>query len=152
MRWLKYPFAVTLLSLIVAGCAASPEAEISFTVIAEGDTAADYPDQQGVVIDSPAEWEGLWEQLHRNTIPRPALPEVDFEQYTLLAVFAGEKRSGGYAIQVEKVTQTEGAVIVHTIETAPGADQMAAAQITYPYQVVKMSCISLPVQFKFERD
>ena len=78
MRWITYLFALALLSLAVTGCTASTREETPFTVVAEGDTAADYLDQQGIVIGSLADWEELWEQLHRYTIPRPALPEVDF--------------------------------------------------------------------------
>ena len=149
MRWITYLFALALLSLIVTGCTASTKEEIPFTVVAEGDTAADYPDQQGVVVASPSEWETLWEQLHRYTIPRPTLPEVDFTQHTLLAVFAGEKRSGGYTIQIERVTRTDQAVIVRVTETAPGPEDITTALITYPYQVVKIPRISLPVHFEF---
>lgn len=149
MRWITYLFALALLSLVAAGCTASTKEEISFTVVAEGDTAADYPDQQGVVIASQSDWEMLWEQLHRYTIPRPALPEVDLMQHTLLAVFAGEKRSGGYTIQVERIIQTDQAVTVHVTETAPGPEDITTALITYPYQVVKIPHTSLPVHFDF---
>lgn len=149
MRWITHLFALALLTLVVIGCTASAKEEIPFTVVAEGDTAADYPDQQGVVIGSPAEWEAVWEQLHRYTIPQPALPEMDFTQHTVLAVFAGEKRSGGYTIRVERVTQTDQAVIVHVTETAPGPRDITTALITYPYQVVKIPRTSLPVHFEF---
>jgi hypothetical protein len=148
MRWSIYLFVLALLSLVVTGCT-TPAEEIPFTVIAEGDTAANYPNRQGVVIASPSEWETLWEQLHRYTIPRPALPEVDFTQHTLLAVFAGEKPSGGYTIRVKRVIQTDQRVIVHVIETAPGTGNITTALITYPYQIVKVRRISLPVHFDF---
>lgn len=150
MRWITYLLALVLLGLVVTGCTASTEEKMAFTVVAEGDTAADYPDQQGVVIASPNEWETLWEQLHRYTIPRPAVPEVDFRQHTLLTVFAGEKRSGGYTIQVEQVTRTDQAVIVRVTETAPGPRDTTTALITYPYQVVRIPRPSLPVHFEFQ--
>lgn len=149
MRWITCLFALALLSLAITGCTASTREEIPFTVVAEGETAADYPDQQGIVIGSPAEWEELWEQLHRYTIPRPALPEVDFTQHTVLAVFAGEKPSGGYTIQVERITQTDQTVIVYVTETAPGPRDITTMMITYPYQVVKIPHTSLPVRFRF---
>ena len=150
MRWIAYVFALALLNLVVVACTASAkEEEIPFTVIVEGDTAAEYPDRQGAIIASSSEWKTLWEQLHRYTIPRPALPEVDFTQHMLLAVFAGEKRTGGYAIQVKRVTQTDQAVIVHVTETAPGPEDVVVAMITYPYQVVKIPRTDLPVHFEF---
>ena len=149
MRWITYLFALALLSLAVTDCTASTGEETPFTVVADGDTAADYPDRQGIVIGSLAEWKELWEQLHRYTIPRPAVPEMDFTKHTVLAVFAGEKRSGGYTIRVERITQTDQAVIVHVTETAPGPRDITTTLITYPYQVVKIPRISLPVHFEF---
>jgi len=149
VRWIVHLLALVSLSLTLVGCTTSVREEIPFTVIAEGDTAADYPDQQGIVIGSLAEWEELWSQLRGYTIPQPAVPELEFTQYTVLAVFAGEKRSGGYTVQVERVIQTDQAVIVRVTETAPGTDQMTTAQITYPYQVVKIPHTSLLVRFDF---
>ena len=149
MRWTTYLFALAVLSLFVTGCTTSTKEEILFDVVAEGDTAADYPDQRGIVIGLLAEWTDLWEQLHRYAIPQPALPEVDFTQHTLLAVFAGEKRSGGYTVRVERVTRTDQAVIVHVAETAPGPGDITIALITYPYQVVKIPRTGLPVHFEF---
>lgn len=149
MRWITHLFVSALLSLVVIGCVAATGEKVPFTVVEEGDTASDYPDQRGVVIDSLSEWKALWEQLHRYTIPQPALPEVDFTQLVLVAVFAGEKRSGGYTIQVQRVIETKQALTVHASVTAPEPDQVTTAQITYPYHIVKIPRTRLPVHFNF---
>lgn len=149
MRWITRSFALSLLSVLVIACSASTGEEVSFTVIAEGDTAADYPDEQGIVISSPTDWQTLWEQIHRYSLPQPSLPEVDFTQHTLLAVFAGEKRSGGYGIRVEKMSRTDQTMIVHVIGTSPAPDEMTIALITYPYQIVKILDTHLPIRFDF---
>jgi hypothetical protein len=146
MRWLKYLITPVLLSLALAGCT---EQEAPFWVVAEGWNASDYRDQQGMVIGSMVEWEELWGQMHHYTIPPPDLPEVDFEQYMLLAVFSGEKQSGGFTSQVERITQTDAALAVHVVETAPGPDQVTISQITYPWQIVRTPRTDLPVRFEF---
>ena len=142
-------FILIVFTLVVVRCAPTAEKEIPFTVVTTGHTVADYPNQEGIVITSMDEWEAMWEKLHRFTTPRPELPDVDFAQHILLAVFAGEKRSGGYAIQVERVTQTDEIVMVYASEISPGPEEITIAQITFPYQIVKISHTNLPVRFDF---
>jgi len=147
MKRIKYLFTLVLLVLLLSNCVALNKQEIPFVVVTEGDKAAGYIDQRGLVIASQDEWEEVWEQIHLHTSPRPTLPAVDLTQYILLGVFAGEKQSGGYTIQVTKVTQTDQAAIVYATETAPKAGQMVITQITYPYQIVRIPRTSLPVRF-----
>ncbi len=90
MRRIVPLLALITLSLGLVGCARWRGERVAFTVVDEGDTASDYPDRQGMCIDSLSGWRSLWEQLHRYTIPKPTLPEIDFTQYMLIVVFAGE--------------------------------------------------------------
>lgn len=56
-----------------------------------------------------------------------------------LAIFAGEKRTGGYGIQVENVEDIEGITMVTVKETAPAKGAFVTMAITYPYTVVKFT-------------
>lgn len=62
--------------------------------------------------------------------------EYDGGQY--IAVFAGERNSGGYDIEVDAITMEDGKIIVSTLETAPGPDMMVTMALTYPMTVVKL--------------
>lgn len=138
-----------VLSLLVAACAPTGN-EIAFAVILEGDSASDYPRPEGIVIASQADWEALQKQLELDIVLQPKLPAIDFAQTILVAVFAGEKPSGGYSIRVERIVQTDREVIVNVMEAKPASDQFTIAQITYPYQVVSLPRTSLAVRFDFE--
>lgn len=150
MRRIAPMLVLVTMSLGLVGCARWRGETIDFTVVDEGDTASDYPDRQGMCVDSLSKWRSLWEQLHRYTIPQPVLPEIDFTQYMLIAVFAGEKKSGSYSVQVQQVRETKQALIVHTVVKSPDPDQVVIAQIIYPYQIVKIPRSGLPVNFRFD--
>ena len=116
----------------------------------EGDSASGYPRRQGLVISSLMDWEALQPQLEADLFSQPELPNLDFSQSILVIVFAGEKPSGGYTIQVKRIIQTDQEVVVYVTETKPARDQLAITQITYPYQIVILPRTTLPVHFKFE--
>lgn len=150
MRRIAPLLVLVTMSLGLVGCARWRGERVAFTVVDEGDTASDYPDRQGLCVDSLSGWRSLWEQLHRYTIPKPTLPEIDFTQYMLIVVFAGEKRSGGYSVQIQQVRETKQALTVHAVVKSPDPDQVATAQIVYPYQVVKVPRNELSVKFQLD--
>ncbi len=55
-----------------------------------------------------------------------------------LAVFSGERNTGGYAIEVYEISLTESKLNVSTVETEPGPDVMVTQALTYPMQIVKL--------------
>src|SRR5438128_2485214 len=55
------------------------------------------------VIRTQAEWAALWKKLHATQIPPPAAPKVDFAKEMVLAVFMGERPTGGHAITIDRV-------------------------------------------------
>lgn len=56
-----------------------------------------------------------------------------------LAIFAGEKRTGGYGIQVTNIEKIKGNTKVTVKETAPAKGAFVTMAITYPYTVVKFT-------------
>ena len=67
-----------------------------------------------------------------------AAPVVDFRKQSVGAVFAGEKPTAGYTVQVTKVDKNGAACEVHHTVTAPPRGAMVAQMITYPYTVVRL--------------
>ena len=71
-----------------------------------------------------------FENLRALVADLPAADEIDFNKSAVVAAFAGEKRSGGYAV---KIGQTGAAVNV--AETAPPPDALTTDALTYPFQI-----------------
>ena len=74
------------------------------------------------------------EKLRSLVADLPPEGEVDFTQSAVVAAFAGEKRTGGYAVKIE---QTGAAVSV--TEKSPPADAITTDALTYPFQVAVVS-------------
>ncbi len=59
----------------------------------------------------------------------------------------GIKSTGGYSIQVTKVTEGQDTVTVYVKETTPKPGQRVTMALTAPYRIVKTQKITKPVVF-----
>jgi hypothetical protein len=64
------------------------------------------------------------------------LPAVDWKNETVIAVFAGQKNSGGFSIKIEGVSKALGEVYVLYREETPPKGSMQTRQLTFPSHVV----------------
>lgn len=88
---------------------------------------------QNIIIQSQDKFKGLWEQMNKND----KLPEIDFEKYTVIAVFMGERSTGGYSIKITNIVENEKNIVVTINESDPDGD-IAADVMTSPFHIVKI--------------
>lgn len=69
----------------------------------------------------------------------PQVPKVDFSKERIVALFMGEKSSGGYAIKVKNVSEKGGKIYVAVEETKPGSGDIVTMSFTSPYTIVKIN-------------
>lgn len=62
--------------------------------------------------------------------------DIDHSNYVILNM--GEKNTGGYSIEVEKVEENDKNIIITVKENVPAKDAMVMQVISYPYTVVKI--------------
>jgi hypothetical protein len=67
----------------------------------------------------------------------------------IVAVFSGEKKTGGYGIQITKIEedQKKGELIVCLLETQPSLKAIVTQALTQPHHIVRTRRIDLPVKF-----
>ncbi len=99
------------------------------------------------VIGDAETWETLWKKIHRTRTPAPKLPDVDFEKQTVIAVFMGERTSGGYGIRVTSVTETAKEIVVSIARRSPPPGAMTISVMTQPYDMVVVAKSDKPVRF-----
>ena len=79
------------------------------------------------------------------------MPAVDFDKETVVAVFSGQKNSGGYSIQIDRILSRksgrEETIIVLFRETAPAPGSMQTRALTFPGHAVVIQ--KSMVQYKF---
>lgn len=95
------------------------------------------------ILDEKA-WRALWKTLHAQS---PA-PEIDFSRQELVAVFAGERPTGGFLVEFAGIDATESAVTVRYRELPPRPGVPAPEGATTPYALRAIPKTDLPVRFE----
>lgn len=96
------------------------------------------------VLRDNASWQALWSEVQQS---RRIAPPVDFERQMVLFVALGERRTGGYGIEIVRAEVVEGSLVVHVRETAPKPGGILTMALTAPMHAVAVPRSSLPVRW-----
>lgn len=100
-----------------------------------------------IVVNDANEWAELWRKVYEGVVPTPQVPQIDFSKNTVIAVFMGEKRTSGYAVQISKVAQSNGEIIVKVKETSPPKGSILLQVLTQPFHIVVVPKFDAKVKF-----
>lgn len=78
-----------------------------YRILASG-TNADVRQELVARAETAAGLAALWDRVARTRVPRPDPPEVDFETEVAIAVFSGERPSGGYGVEIDGLCRRSG--------------------------------------------
>lgn len=112
---------------------------VPFTPLLRG-TYSNVTSRVNYFITSPDQLNELWKMINATSTP----PKVDFEKNAVIAVFAGQQPSAGYAIQVSKVVDSSARLVSITI-AKPDSNCMKGQSLTTPYELVTIPTTSLPL-------
>lgn len=132
-----------------AGCSngtTGTPGEKDFTSISMG-AASSITDERQMVIKDEQSFKDMWQHIDAVR----GLPEIDFEDDMVIAVFMGEKPTGGYVIEIVSIEEYADSIVVNIKETVPGEDEMTTQALTYPYHVVSTDNTEKQVRFEFLR-
>lgn len=120
--------------LLVSGCRAPRLEEVKFsspketTVMEWNGPFSSVAQPRTVVVHDEKSWERLWKE-----IGAPEAPVADLQVHYGVAVFLGERNTGGYGVRLLDPIVRDGKTVVRYRETAPRGIVIQA--ITYPYAV-----------------
>lgn len=102
------------------------------------------------VITNEQDWETLWIGFSNDTTPVPEVPPVNFTTDMIIAVFQGERMTGGYSTTIQRIELTNSSYVVYVNEMHPGSGAVIMV-VTHPYHIVKLSGFpqDLPVEFVY---
>lgn len=147
--------AISVVCLAPAGCGAIERGQVSeqqagvlgFRALDAG-TRSGVGTPQEVVVRSPAEWEQLW-RAHQSVVsPQRPLPAADFSKDFVVAIFAGQQPTGGFAVAVEQVTASASGIEVSYRVTAPPPGAIVPQALTSPFQIIAVPSRPGPVRFR----
>jgi PrcB C-terminal len=84
-----------------------------------------------LVIRDANAWAAFWSELGAGD-----RPDVDFTQNVVIVAAAGQRRSGGHEIAVDRVNQADGQLTIEVLETTPGPNCLTTGAVTQPVDVV----------------
>ncbi|AIY89481.1 protease complex subunit PrcB family protein [Geoglobus acetivorans] len=134
-----YMLAVLLISIVALGCAQS-ENRVSFERIAEG-IYAPFPEKAYFVIRNDTEYLEFWNKTGM------IIKNPDFEKYSYLALFMGERPTGGYMIAVKEIVKEGDKVKVYIELAEPSETCFVTQEITRPFLILRVEKIEGDVVF-----
>jgi len=140
--------SILLLMPILFGCDANPSPTLTgIETIDKGEYSGIVTKEQ-LVIESQDEWEELWGRHTAVHVPAPNASEVSFSKGMVIAIFSGEKPTGGYSIEITEVEFADDEVTIFFEEVSPEPGQPVTEALTQPFHIVKINKIGdLPVKF-----
>ncbi len=121
--------------------------ELTFETISK-QSYSGHNSSQNYVITETSQWSNLWDIVHSTMTPKPDLPNVNFNNEMVIAVFQGSRLTGGYNIEITKIIEEENFVEVYVKETSPSPGDIVTQALTQPYHIVKTKRVDKKVIFK----
>ncbi len=119
--------------------------DLSVTLLAEGSHGG-FNDAQTLVIKDKKGLQKIYNKINMTRRPGLPIPEIDFEKEMVIALFMGEKNSGGYSTKVESVKEKGKEFEVVIKETVP--EGVATTVICQPFYFCKVKRSYGQVVFK----
>lgn len=127
------------------------EKEIPFETVSKGLNSG-YEERKKYAITDNSDWMNLWDMHVSIVEPKPPLPEVDFNQEMVIAVFFGSIASGGYTIEITKVIENKTNLVVFVKEIIPGKGCIVSEGETSPYHIIKIQKVNKEVIFNVDKE
>jgi len=113
------------------------------STIAKGDGSA-MVDPARTIVRDPSAWRALWAAHAGPDVPPP---DVDFTTRMVAAVFAGERPTPGYEIEIVGPRRAGSALVVVVNEVHPAPGMLAAQIIVTPFHIVTLPRYDGDVRF-----
>lgn len=73
------------------------------------------------------------------SINNEEVPEIDFSKQRVIAVFLGQRSTGGYSIKIKNVNERDNKIYVEVEKINPKPGENATMAITNPYIIAKIN-------------
>jgi hypothetical protein len=140
-RDLIYLISAALIVLSLNGCveedATDPMVKVAYSVLQTGQFSGIVSERLEVLRDQDAFAE-LWLAHGEVFSSVPVQPEVNFDQDMVVAVFLGQRATGGYTIAVTEVVDRKDSLLVNLRVTLPGTNCAVTQAFSQPHQMIAM--------------
>ncbi len=104
--------------------------------------------QENIVINSVNEWKEFLSKIDvHNNISNQFENSIDFSKNTVLVAIDSRRNTGGFSIEIERVVQKEGKLLVAVTSNGPKPTDMVTMALTQPIHIVNISKTDKEVVF-----
>lgn len=100
---------------------------------------------KNIIINDEEKWQEVWNQIYAHHSRVPPLPKINFLTKTVIAVFAGQRSSGGHSLSVKQIEELSNVVNVTVEYIYPARNCLVTAALTEPFYIASVSKITKPV-------
>lgn len=112
------------------------ELEITSVSIKSDGAASKLLEKRYSAIKTKEDFTALLAELDQHSLPQDRIDAIDFSKEMVVIANFGQKPSGGYEIEIKKVSENEKNVLVNVTETTPGENCMTTSILTSPFHLV----------------
>ena len=138
--------ASLIIAISLLGCEKNKDEdmdkELTFTTFQKSNYCR-IEERKFILIDYHEKWEEVWGELSLESLK---IPYVDFNKNSLIAVFMGNCSTGGYNIEIVKITEGKNINVFYK-QTYPSADDYVTMATTVPYHIVMVDKVIKEVKF-----
>lgn len=138
----------TIATFILFSCASSQQntskISIPFEILSKGSHGG-YTISKEIVIKNEQELRRVYTQINMIRKPGIPIPTIDFKKEMVIALFMGEKSTGGYAIFVDKINETKDNIEIVINYKKPA--EMTTMVITQPFYFCKFNKVDKEIIF-----
>lgn len=152
---MKKSFFILVVAFILSGCfhvkniSENTTGTLPVKTVAKGFNSLEKQKTE-LIIKSHEELKNLWNIIYATQLDKPPLPNIDFDTNIIIGIFLGEKPTAGFSIEVQKIMEENGKIIVYIEETSPPQDSFQAQIITEPYHVIQIPKMDKPVVYQYQ--
>jgi hypothetical protein len=121
----KIVFVITILASL-AGCSSKKDSTSTGYTVIKQEAYGGVEEETNLLINSQKELVSLFTKINVTEVP-----EVDFKKQSVVAVFMGQQRTGGYSISITDVSISGNTAEIVIAKTSPTG--MATMALTSPY-------------------
>jgi len=125
----------------------APSTSVPFDILVEGDSAGDYP-HDSLHIQSDAEWQKFWREVHDGLPSMPPILPVNFRTSDVVAVVEGRQTTGGYGLRINSISTSAAGTVVDVQETVPTITCAVTQSPSNRYFLVRTDKLTEPVSFR----
>ena len=104
-------------------------------------------DARQEVIRDKAAFAKVWDELQAQSRTRPSRPEIEFAHEMLVLVTLGQRRTGGFSIEVVNVEVRQNRLRIEVRRQKPPPDAMVIQSLTSPFHLVAVPKSDLRPEF-----